>query len=236
MKQNILYEGKAKILYKTNQQDVLIQYFKDDVTAFNNPEFTKVLEGKGRLCNEVSSIIMNKLQGVVPTHFISKINEREQLVKPAKIIPLEVVVRNIASGSFAKNYGLPNGTVLKSPTFELFFKKDELNDPLISPSSAIALSIATEEEISKIQSYAFKINEVLKELFNLAGITLVDFKTEFGYLQNGELALADEISPDTCRLWEKATGKILDKDIFRKNLGSIIEGYTQVLTGLQKVK
>ena len=233
-KTGILHEGKAKILYKTNEEDVLIQRFKNDVTAFNKPEFTKVLEGKGKLCCEISSIIMQKLNGVVPTHFISTINEIEQLIKPVKIIPLEVVVRNVASGSFAKNYGIENGTVLKRPTFELFLKEDKLNDPLISPSCVEALGVASAGEIEKLQQYAFKINTILKALLEEAGLTLVDFKTEFGYLKNGDLVLADEISPDTCRIWDAKTGQILDKDIFRKNLGNVLEGYTQILNRISK--
>ena len=226
-KLEMLYEGKAKILFNTEESNILIQYFKDDATAFNKQKFD-VIDGKGVLNNEISSIIMEKLKGVLPTHFIKKINEREQLVKKVTIIPLEVVVRNIVAGSFAKNYGVEAGKVFKTPCVEFFYKKDELNDPLISPNQIIALEILDAKQISIVENYALKVNSVLKPLFQTCDFTLVDFKIEFGFDENGEIMLADEISPDSSRLWNKE-GKSFDKDIFRKNLGSLTEGYKIVL-------
>lgn len=228
-KKEMLYEGKAKILYSSNNPEILIQYFKDDVTAFNKVKF-EIIQGKGVINNQISSLIMEKVKDIVPTHFISKLNDREQLVKPVKIIPLEVIVRNIAAGSFSKNFGITSGTKLKSPSFELFFKKDELGDPMISPKQVIVLGIATQQEIDKLEELSLTINSFLQEFFAKAGITLVDFKVEFGFDSEGNITLADEISPDTCRLWDAKTGEVLDKDVFRKNLGDLLVAYKKVLS------
>lgn len=227
-KSDVLYEGKAKIIYKTNHFGLLIQYFKDDTTAFNKVKF-EIIEGKGVLNNSISSIIMEKLANIVPTHFIRKINEREQLVMAASVIPLEVVVRNVSAGSFAKNFGIAYGKPILPPLVEFFYKKDELGDPTISPNQIICLGLTGRDAISKMEGYALKINSFLKELFLKAGIVLVDFKVEFGYLDSGELVLADEISPDSCRLWDVETNKSLDKDLFRKGLGDIVPAYAEVL-------
>ncbi len=230
----MLYEGKAKILYKTEKEGFLVQYFKDDTTAFNKQKF-EVIEGKGILNNEISAIIMKKLEGVVPTHFVEKLNEREQLVKTAKIIPLEVVVRNVIAGSFAKNFGLETGKELKNPLVEFFYKKDELNDPMISPNQIICLEILKKPQIEILEEYALKINTILKEVFGKCGFKLVDFKIEFGFDAGGKIMLADEISPDSCRLWDLETGKSFDKDVFRKGLGNIVDYYKEVLKRLQKI-
>ena len=232
-KTTMLYEGKAKILYNTEESDLLIQYFKDDTTAFNKQKF-EIIANKGVLNNEISSIIMQKLQNIVPTHFISRLNDREQLVKKATIIPLEVVVRNITAGSFAKSFGLETGKVLKSPLVEFFYKKDELNDPAISPNQIVCLEILNHSQIQILEDYAKKINAVLIEIFKEAGLNLVDFKVEFGFNSKGEIILADEISPDSCRLWDIETGKSFDKDVFRKSLGDITTYYAEVLNRLQK--
>jgi phosphoribosylaminoimidazole-succinocarboxamide synthase len=229
-----LYEGKAKILYKTDDEGLIVQYFKDDTTAFNKQKF-EIIEGKGILNNEISSIIMQKLHTIVPTHFIKKLNEREQLVKSAKIIPLEVVVRNVVAGSFAKNFGLETGRELKQPLVEFFYKKDELNDPIISPNQITCLEILTQNQITIIEEYALKINKVLKDIFSKCSLKLVDFKVEFGFDKEENIILADEISPDSCRLWDLETGKSFDKDVFRKGLGNIIDYYKEVLKRLQNI-
>lgn len=233
-KQEILYEGKAKILYKTNNPDFLIQYFKDDTTAFNNQKF-EIIDGKGVLNNNISAFIMSQLANIVPNHFVQKLNEREQLISPVKIIPLEVVVRNVTAGSFCKNFGFAEGVVLKKPCVEFFYKKDELNDPPISPNQIVILEILEKNQIEILENYANKVNDFLKELFLKIDITLVDFKIEFGFNAKNEIILADEISPDSCRLWDLKTGKKLDKDIFRKNLGNLTEGYNEVFQRLSKI-
>jgi phosphoribosylaminoimidazole-succinocarboxamide synthase len=209
-----------------------VQYFKDDITAFNKLKF-EIIEGKGILNNKISSMIMEKLKGVVPTHFIRQLNDREQLVKLVKIIPLEVVVRNMIAGSFAKNFGLETGKTLTRPLVEFFYKKDELNDPIISPNQIECLEIATKPQIAKLEEYALKVNVILKALMEKAGFNLVDFKIEFGIDDNGEVILADEISPDSCRLWDKITGKSFDKDVFRKNLGDVMLHYKEILRRLE---
>lgn len=232
-KLEMIYEGKAKTLFKTDDNDLLIQYFKDDATAFNKVKFD-VISTKGIINNEISSIIMEKLAGIVPTHFVLKLNEREQLVKKVSIIPLEVVVRNIVAGSFAKNFGIEAGKILPSPSVEFFYKKDELNDPMISPNQVIVLEILNKEQIAIIEDYALKVNAFLKPFFKKIGFDLVDFKIEFGFNSKGEIILADEISPDSCRIWDEKTGKSFDKDIFRKDLGNLIDGYTIVLERMRK--
>ena len=233
-KREMLYEGKAKILYNTQDPEILIQYFKDDTTAFNKIKF-EIIEGKGVLNNEISTIIMGKLAGIVPTHFIEKLNEREQVVRKVSIIPLEVVVRNVAAGSFAKNFGVEAGLELPEPSVEFFLKKDELNDPAISPNQIVVLRLLNREQIAKLEEYALKINSFLKDFFAKTGFILVDFKVEFGFNSKGEIILADEISPDSCRLWDFETKKSYDKDVFRKGLGNIVEFYTEVLNRIKKL-
>ncbi len=228
-KKTKLYEGKAKILYTTDDEDLLIQYFKDDATAFNNLK-KDVIAQKGILNNAISEHIMLKLaQENIPTHFVKKLNEREQLVKKVTIIPLEVIVRNIAAGSMAKRLGMGEGKELKAPIFEICYKKDELGDPLINDDHAVnVLEVVTFEQLAEIKNYALKINNFLKKMFIDAQIKLVDFKIEFGFDKSGKILLADEISPDSCRLWEVNTLEKLDKDRFRRDLGGLVEAYLEV--------
>ena len=233
-KLELIYEGKAKKVFSTEDSELVIQYFKDDATAFNKQKYA-IIEGKGILNNEISSIIMSKLKEILPTHFIEKLNEREQLVKKVTIFPIEVTVRNIAAGNFVKNFGVESGMVFPFPSVEFYYKKDELGDPAISLNQILVLEIASREQMAKLEEYALKINTFLKEFFAKCGIKLVDFKVEFGLTSKGEIVLADEISPDTCRLRDIQTGKILDKDIFRQELGSLVEGYTEVLTRIKGI-
>ena len=228
-----LYEGKAKILYETKDKDLIIQHFKDDATAFNNLKKTSV-EGKGVLNNRISEYILTNLaQCGIKTHFIKRLNMREQLIKKAEIFPIEFIVRNIATGSLTKRLGIPEGTVLEKPLLEYCLKKDELNDPLISKEHIFSFGWATENEIKTIDKMTLRINDLLVGMFRGIGIKLVDFKIEYGKtwnkdLDRNEIVLADEISPDTCRLWDSKTEKKLDKDRFRKDLGNIIQGYQEV--------
>ncbi len=228
-----IYEGKAKILYETNDKDLVIQHFKDDATAFNNLKKSSV-EGKGVLNNRISEYILSNLnQFGISTHFIKRINMREQLIKRAEIFPIEFIVRNIATGSLSKRLGIPEGTVLDAPLLEYCLKNDELQDPIISKEHIYIFNWATKTEIKKIDKMTLRINDLLIGLFRGVGIKLVDFKIEYGKVwdKNNEAAqivLADEISPDTCRLWDTKTEKKLDKDRFRKDLGKIIEGYQEV--------
>ena len=228
-----LYEGKAKILYETKDKDLIIQHFKDDATAFNNLKKASV-EGKGVLNNRISEYIFTNLsQCGIKTHFIKRLNMREQLIKKADIFPIEFIVRNIATGSLTKRLGIPEGTVLEKPLLEYCFKKDELQDPLISKEHIFSFGWAAENEIQTIDQMTLRINDLLVGLFRGIGIKLVDFKIEYGKTWNKdinqkEIVLADEISPDTCRLWDSKTEKKLDKDRFRKDLGNIIQGYQDV--------
>jgi len=224
-----IYEGKAKILYETQDENFLIQYFKDDATAFNNLK-KEIIAEKGLLNNIISEFIMLEIaKNNVPTHFIKKLNEREQLVKKAKIIPLEIIVRNIAAGSMAKRLGLEEGLRLTAPVFEICYKKDELADPIINDDHAInVLQIVTKNQLDEIKNYTLKINQILQQLFLKAKIKLVDFKIEFGFDSVGKIMLADEISPDSCRLWDVETLEKLDKDRFRRNLGGLVEAYKEV--------
>ena len=228
-----LYEGKAKILYETKDKDLIIQHFKDDATAFNNLKKAKV-EGKGVLNNRISEYILTNLsQCGIKTHFIKRLNMREQLIKKAEIFPIEFIVRNISTGSLTKRLGIPEGTQLEKPLLEYCFKKDELNDPLISREHIFSFGWATEKEIKTIDKITLRINDILTGMFRAIGIKLVDFKIEYGLTWNKdtdskEIVLADEISPDTCRLWDIKTEKKLDKDRFRKDLGDLIPAYTEV--------
>ena len=226
-----LYEGKAKILYKGPKVNTLIAYFKDDATAFNNKK-RSVIKEKGVLNNKMSELIMKKLAaGGVDNHFIKRISDREQLIKKVRIFPLEVIIRNIAAGSICKRLGLKQGMPLKKPLIEFFYKCDELDDPLITREHIEMFGWASEKDMKEITALTFKVNNIISKLFRSINLKLVDFKIEFGKYQNGKkykIILADEVSPDSCRLWDFKTNKSLDKDRFRKNLGKIKEAYEEV--------
>ena len=223
-----LYEGKAKKVFKTDDPKCLIVDYKDDATAFNGEKKGQIV-GKGVVNNTMTNIILQLLeQKGVPTHYIEQISDRETIVKAVKILPLEVITRNISAGSFAKRYGVEEGIVFDKPTFELSYKNDDLGDPLMCESHALALKLVTEEQLEKVKAYTATVNETLKEFFLDKGLKLVDFKIEFG-LYDGEVILADEISPDTCRLWDVETNEKMDKDRFRRDLGKIEETYAEVL-------
>ena len=229
-----LYEGKAKKVFATDDPEKLIVEYKDDATAFNGLK-KGTIKGKGVINNQMSNRLMAYLekQGV-PTHYIQEINERETIVKKVSIVPLEVIVRNISAGSFAKHYGVEEGIVFDQPTIEFSYKNDELGDPLLNHYHALALKLATAEEIATIERYAFKVNEVLKAFWLSAGVTLVDFKLEFGRLSDGTIVLADEISPDTSRLWDVKTHEKLDKDRFRRDLGGVEEAYAEIMKRMEE--
>ena len=230
-KLDLLYEGKAKKVYTTEDPDVLIVDYKDDATAFNGQKKGTIV-GKGVINNKMSNRVFQLLEKKgVPTHYIEELSDRETAVKKVEIVPLEVIVRNVAAGSFSKRLGVEEGTVLKAPTLEFSYKNDELGDPLINDYFAIALDLATREEIDIITKYAFQVNEVYKEYFANAGIELIDFKIEFGRYK-GQIILADETSPDTCRLWDINTHEKLDKDRFRRDLGNVEEAYNEVFKRL----
>lgn len=227
-KGNMLYEGKAKKIFLTEKDDELIQYFKDDATAFNAEKRGTILE-KGIVNNAISAKLFQHLADAgIPSHFIQQINDREMLTRRVKIIPVEVVVRNRATGSIVKRLGLEEGLIIDPPLVEFFYKDDSLGDPLISEDHIRLLKLATPGQIEELRQQALKINEVLKPFFQKKGMFLVDFKLEFG-LWNGQIILADEISPDTCRFWDVQTGERMDKDRFRKDLGRIEETYQEVL-------
>ena len=226
-----LYEGKAKILYEGPEKGTAIQHFKDDATAFNNLKKTTV-EGKGVLNNRISEHILNNLNQIgIKTHLIKRLNMREQLVKIAEILPIEFIVRNIATGSLTKKLGIADGTVLSKPLLEYSYKNDDLGDPLVAKEHIIEFNWATEIELNLIKNYCLRINDFMQGMFRGVGIKLVDFKLEFGRVNTDgkkEIILADEISPDTCRLWDVVSEKKLDKDRFRKDLGNIIQAYQEV--------
>ncbi len=225
---NFIYEGKAKRIFSTEKADEVLVYYKDDATAFNGEKKASI-SFKGILNNTISSIIFEILnEKGVKTHFVRKISDREQICKKVEIVPLEVIVRNIAAGSMAKRYGVEEGTRLNTTVLEISYKNDDLGDPLMNDYHAVALGLTTFEELNYIYGEASKVNEILKEFFLNQGITLVDFKLEFGKIGD-EIVLADEISPDTCRLWDIKTGEKLDKDRFRRELGDLVEGYEKVL-------
>ena len=225
----LLYEGKAKIMYSTDNKDEIRVYYKDDATAFNGIKKAQI-ENKGILNNSITTALFEILeQKGIKTHFIKKLSDREQLCKKVEIIPLEVIVRNVAAGSMAKRYGIEEGTALKTTVFELSYKNDELGDPLINDYHAVAMGLATFEELLEIYHLASEINDTLKDVFLKKDINLIDFKVEFGRL-NGEILLADEISPDTCRFWDVKTGEKLDKDRFRRDLGNVTEAYVEILS------
>ena len=225
-----IYEGKAKILYETDSPDFIIQYFKDDATAFNAQK-KGTIEQKGIMNNKISTNIFQLLESEgIPTHYEKMLNDREMLVKKVKILPLEVIVRNVAAGTLCKLLGLEEGRRLACPTLEFCFKADHLNDPLINESHIRALNLASDEDLAVVKNYTFKVNDILTKFFKSLNIDLVDFKLEFGKLSDGTVILADEVSPDTCRLWECGTGRKLDKDRFRRDLGNIEEAYQEVLS------
>ena len=228
-----LYEGKAKKVFATDDPEKLIVEYKDDATAFNGLK-KGTIQGKGVINNQMSNRLMAYLekQGV-PTHYVQEINERETIVKKVSIVPLEVIIRNISAGSFAKRYGVEEGIVFDQPTIEFSYKNDELGDPLLNRYHALALKLATAEEIDTIERYAFKVNEVLKAFWLSAGVTLVDFKLEFGRLSDGTIVLADEISPDTSRLWDVKTHEKLDKDRFRRDMGGVEEAYAEIMKRME---
>ena len=231
-KLNQLYEGKAKKVYATSDENLYIVSYKDDATAFNGLK-KGTIAGKGVINNRMSNMLMQMLEKEgVPTHFVKELSDRDTLVKKVSIVPLEVIIRNISAGSFAKRYGVEEGIVFDAPTIEFSYKNDDLGDPLLNRWHALALKLATAEEIDTIERYAFKVNEVLKAYFLKLNITLVDFKLEFGRLPDGTIVLADEISPDTCRFWDKDTGEKLDKDRFRRDLGGVEDAYNEVMRRL----
>ena len=226
-----LYEGKAKIIYETSEKGLVIQHFKDDATAFNNLKKANV-EGKGVLNNRISEHILSNIsQCGIKTHLVKRLNMREQLIKHAEIFPLEFIVRNIATGSLSKRLGIADGTILEEPLFEYCYKNDELGDPLIAKEHIYAFGWAKKEEIEEIDKTTHRINDLLQGMFRGVGIKLVDFKLEYGKVwekDKQEIVLADEISPDTCRLWDIKSERKLDKDRFRKDLGNIIQAYQEV--------
>jgi len=228
-----LYEGKAKIIYDTNDKDLVIQHFKDDTTAFNALKKAKI-EGKGVLNNRISEHLLNSLsQCGIKTHLVKRLNMREQLIRRAEIVPIEFIVRNIATGSLSKRLGISEGTILEKPLLEYYLKNDELSDPIISKEHIFTFDWATKSEINTIDKMSLRINDLLQGLFRGVGIKLVDFKIEYGRVWNkdkesNEIILVDEISPDTCRLWDLNTEEKLDKDRFRKDLGNVIEAYQDV--------
>jgi len=231
-KGQLLYEGKAKRLYATEDINILFVAYKDSATAFNGEKKAEI-DGKGLLNNRITSLIFGKLEEAgIASHFVKQISDTEQLVRKVDIIPIEVVVRNIAAGSLAKRLGFEEGTPLKRPIVEFYYKDDNLGDPMITTEHIDILGIATEDEVQQLYTKALQVNEVLKPMFAEVGVELIDFKLEFGRTSDGEVLLADEISPDTCRLWDAQTKRKLDKDVFRRDLGSITEVYEIILEKL----
>ncbi len=228
-KKEMLYEGKAKRVYATEDPEVLLVSYKDDATAFNGLK-KGTISGKGAINNRVTNYMMSILEEHgVKTHLVKELSERETLVKRVTIVPLEVIIRNISAGSFAKRFGVEEGIVFDEPTIEFSYKNDDLGDPLMNSYHAIALKAATKEEIETIKAMAFKVNEVMKDFFKKIGVDLVDFKLEFGRLSDGSIVLADEISPDTCRFWDSETHEKLDKDRFRRDLGNVEGAYQEMM-------
>ena len=235
-KLNLLYEGKAKKVFKTTDKNLLIVEYKDQATAFNGQK-KGIISGKGAINNRLSNHFMKILENEqVPTHFVEELSETNTLVKNVKIIPLEVIVRNVAAGSFTKRYGISEGTMFKKPCIEFSFKNDDLNDPLINSSHVVSLEIATESEIETIKNLAFKTNDILKSYLKTFNVKLIDFKLEFGKTANNEIILADEISPDTCRFWDYDTNEKLDKDRFRRDLGNVEDAYNEVAKRIGLIK
>ena len=231
-KREQIYEGKAKKVFATDDPNLVVVEYKDDATAFNGLK-KGTIAGKGVINNRVSNHMMRMLEKEgVPTHLVEEISDRETVVKKVQIVPLEVIIRNISAGSFSKKYGVEEGIVFEEPTIEFSYKNDELGDPLINAYHALALKLATKEEIARIKELAFKVNDVMKAYLLTLGIKLVDFKLEFGRLPDGSVVLADEISPDTCRFWDSETNEKLDKDRFRRDLGGVEDAYNEIMRRL----
>ncbi len=231
-KREQLYEGKAKKVFATDDPNLYIVSYKDDATAFNGLK-KGTIAGKGSINNRMTNFLMQQLEKEgVPTHFVEELSDRETVVKKVTIVPLEVIVRNISAGSFAKRYGVEEGIVFDEPTIEFSYKNDELGDPLMNAYHAIALKLATREEIERIKELAFKVNAFLKAFMKARNVDLVDFKLEFGRLSDGTIVLADEISPDTCRFWDSTTHEKLDKDRFRRDLGNVEDAYQEMMKRL----
>lgn len=235
-KKEMLYEGKAKQVYATEDKDIIVMHYKDDATAYNGIKKASI-GNKGVLNNKITTIIYKKLQEAgIPTHYIETLNERDQLCKKVKILPLEVIVRNIIAGSMSKRLGIEEGTKPENTIFELCYKDDALGDPLINDHHAVALKAASYEDLKTVYEITAKVNAELQKMFAAVGVILVDFKVEFGKLSDGTIVLADEISPDTARLWDEKTNKKLDKDRFRRDLGDVIDAYEEIYRRLQLIK
>lgn len=233
-KRELLYEGKVKQVFRTDDPELIVIHYKDDASAYNNVK-KATIEAKGLLNNQISAIIFNYLiEHGIPTHFIEKLNDRDQLCRRVKIYPMEVIVRNVIAGSMAKRLDIPEGTRPANTIIDLCYKKDELGDPLINNDHVVALGIATYEELDEILTMTRRINELLTDLFKGVGVNLIDFKVEFGKTSDGKIVLADELSPDTCRLWDAETNEKLDKDRFRRDLGKVREAYEEILRRLTK--
>ena len=227
-----MYEGKAKQVFATSDPEIVMVHYKDDATA-GDGEKKGTIRDKGIVNNKLSNALMQKLEKEgIPTHYVQEVNDRDTFVKKVEIVPLEVIVRNVAAGHFSLRMGVPEGKVFKTPILEYSYKNDDLHDPFINHYYALALDLATQEELDTIAKYAFKVNEVLKKIMLDANIRLVDFKLEFGRLPDGTIILADEISPDTCRVWDATTGAHLDKDLFRRNMGGEADAYQEVMKRL----
>ena len=224
-----LYEGKAKKVYATEDPNLVIVSYKDDATAFDGTK-KGTIRGKGSVNNRMSNFLMKKLEAAgIPTHFVEELNDRETVVKKVQIVPLEVIVRNVSAGHFSSRYGVEEGIAFDEPVLEFSYKNDDLHDPLLNTSHALALKLATREEIDTIKSMALRINEILKDFFAQCGVRLIDFKLEFGKTADGQIVLAVEISPDTCRFWDAKTNEKLDKDRFRRDLGNVEEAYQEMM-------
>ena len=227
-KQEMMYEGKAKQVYASEDPNLVIIHYKDDATAFNGLKKASI-SNKGVLNNKITTILFQQLnQRGIRTHWVETLNDRDQLCRKVSIVPLEVIVRTVVAGSMAKKFGIEEGTVLKEPVFEICYKNDELGDPMINDTHAVGLGFATRDELDQIYAITSQVNEALKEIFDQINIRLIDFKLEFGKDSEGQILLADEISPDTCRFWEKGTDKKLDKDRFRRELGDVIGAYEEI--------
>ena len=227
-----IYEGKAKKVYATDDPNLVIVDYKDDATALDGLKKGTIV-GKGVINNQMTNRLMAKMENAgIPTHFVQELSERETLVKKVSIVPLEVIIRNISAGHFASRYGVEEGIVFEQPTIEFSYKNDDLHDPLLNEYHAIALKLATREEIDLIKKYSFAVNDVLKAFWRECGVTLVDFKLEFGKTSDGTIVLADEISPDTCRLWDSKTHEKLDKDRFRRDMGGVEDAYAEIMKRL----
>ena len=228
-----IYEGKAKKVYATDDPNLVIVDYKDDATALDGLKKGTIV-GKGVINNQMTNRLMAKMEKAgIPTHFVEELSERETLVKKVSIVPLEVIIRNISAGHFASRYGVEEGIVFDQPTIEFSYKNDDLHDPLLNEYHALALKLATPEEIKTIEDYSFRVNEALKAFWLTCGVTLVDFKLEFGRLSDGTIVLADEISPDTCRLWDSKTHEKLDKDRFRRDMGGVEDAYTEIMKRME---